>query len=63
MDADEEYRKSRLTKKVYVCMYVCMYAYVSIMYVYVEYMYRNIIHHSIDDEDYETLRHPHHSYY
>jgi len=24
MDADEEYRKSRLTKKI-VCVYVCMY--------------------------------------
>ena len=37
---------------------MCMYAYVSIMYVYVEYMYRNIIHRITDDEDYEILRHP-----
>ncbi len=46
MDADEEYRKSRLTKNMCVCM--CMGVSV---YVYA-YKKRN------DDGDYEMLRHP-----
>gem|GEM_PF-3942430 len=44
MDADEEYRKSRLTKNM--CVYVCVFVYV---YAYKK---RN------DDGDYEMLRHP-----